>query len=155
MGESRWQRKQRHLNEDHAARRKQSKRTIDLIRSQERIDRISADIEAAGTDLTGPAAFSAEFRRLGVEWIMKKTSTMAEIDGNPYLPADLKAAWRSTLEQTTLTDSDDEGLTSLRARIMLEAMKFDPRPGRVDSLVVLISSVTALIELRTRARAEM
>lgn len=155
MGESRWQRKQRHLNEDHAARRKQSKRTIDLMKSQERIDRLSADIESASTDRTEPPAFSAEFRRLGVEWIMKKTSTMAEIDSNPYLSADLKAAWRSTLEQTALTDSDDEDLTSLRARILLHAMKFDPRPGRVDSLVVLTGSVTTLIELRTRARAEM
>jgi len=155
MGESHWERKQRHLNEDHAARRKQSERTIGLIKSQERIDRLTADIESASTGSEEPQASSEEFRRLGVEWMIKKTSTMAEIDTNPYLSADLKAAWRGTLQQTTLTHSDDDDLTSLRARILLEAIKFDPRPGRTHSLMALTNNITALVETRTQARAEM
>jgi hypothetical protein len=156
MGESRLEREQRHLNEDHAARQKESKRTIGLIQSEARINRTTADIEAAATAGSAePRASSAEFRRLGVEWMVKKTSTMAEIDNNPYLSADLKIAWCGTLQQTTLTDSDDDDLTSLRGKILLEAIKYDPRPGRLNSLMALTNSITTLIETRTQARAEM
>lgn len=155
MGETYWERKQRHLNEDHDGRRKQSKRTIDLIKSQDRIDRLTADIEAASTGRNEPGAFSEDFRRLGVEWVTKKTSTMAEIDNNPYLSADVKSAWGSTLRATTLTGSDDDDLTSLRAEILLEAIKFDPRPGRFDSLMAMANSIAALIDTRTQARTEL
>jgi hypothetical protein len=86
--------------------------------------------------------------------MIKKTSTMAEIDNNPYLSADLKIAWCGTLRQTTLTDSDDDDLTSLRAKILLEAIKFDPRPGRFNSLT-LTNSITTLIKQRSHAGAEM
>jgi hypothetical protein len=70
MGESQWERKQRHLNEDHVARRKQSKRTIGLIKSQDRIDRITADIESATTGSSEPRALSEEFRFGRVDSLM-------------------------------------------------------------------------------------
>ena len=154
MGESYWERKRRHLNEDHDARRKQSKRTMGLLKSQEKIEQLTGHIEAA-TARSDERRSSEEFRRLGVEWMLKKSSTVAEISHHPYLSADLKTAWCRTLEQTTLTHPDEDDLISLRAKILLEAIKFDLRPGRVHSLTALASSITALIELRAGARAEM
>lgn len=154
MGEGYWERKQRHLTEDHAARRKESERTIGLIKSQDRLDRITAGIESATTGGNEPGAFSDEFRRLSVEWIVKKTSTLAEIDSNPYLSAEVKTAWSGTLRETALTDFDDENLTGLRRSILFEAIKFDPRPGRPAGLIALATSIAALIETRTQARAE-
>ena len=165
MGEGYWERQRRYLNEDHAARRKESRRTIGLIKSKERIDRLTEAIESARADKPQPqpqpesepepTEFSAEFRRLGVEWITKKTAVIAEIDDNPFLPDETRSAWRGMLTAATLTDSDDTPLTDLWWKISLDTMKFDGRLGRAGSLVALAGSIGTLIEIRTRARAEM
>ncbi|MGH3900759.1 MAG: hypothetical protein ACRDTA_21455 [Pseudonocardiaceae bacterium] len=154
MGESYWERKQRHLNDDHEARRKQSKRTMGLLKAQENIEQLTGHIEAA-TASSDEWTSSDEFRRLGVEWMLKKSSTIVEISNDPYLSADLKTVWCRTLKETTLTHPDEDDLISVWAGVLLEVFKFDLRPGRVLSLTALASSITALIELRAGARAEM
>lgn len=161
MGEGHWERKRRHLNEDHAARRKQAQRTIGLIKIQDRIDRISGKIEAANSEAANskgnePAECSEELRRLGVEWITRKSAVMAEVDGSPYLSADLKTEWCATLDRATLTDSADDDLDGLRATTLLEAIKIKiDQPGRCGSVLALANGVTALIETRMQARAQM
>jgi len=155
MGESRWQRKQRHLNEDHKFRREQSKRTIGLWKSKERIDRLSDDIQAAGGKAPDERPVSKEFARLGLEWNLKKTSLLAEISSNPFLTDRTKAAWSRVLETATLTDDDDENLTSLRGKVMIESIRFDGRVGRIASLTPLVGKVEALIEIRVQSRPHL
>ena len=87
--------------------------------------------------------------------MLKKISTMAQISNDPYLSADLKTVLCRALKEITLTHPDEDDLINLRARALLKAFKFDPRPGRVQSLTALVRSITALIELRAAARAEM
>ena len=151
MGETYWERRRRHLNEDHAARRAASQRTMGLLRSQERIDRLTAAISASSP---GPT-ISEAFRRLGVEWIMTKTKTLQDIAGNTFLAPEVKADWCGVLEATTLTDRDDESLTALRGRMILASVRSGFEPGRVASVSALVGSVSTLIDIRIRARAEL
>ena len=155
MGESRWERKQRHLNEVHKFRREQTKRTIGLWKSRERINRLTDEIEAAGAGTPDDHPVSKEFRRLGVEWHLKKTSILAQISGNPFLDDETKAAWTRVLETTTLTDDDDESLTSLRFKVMMESFRFDGRLGRNASLTPLVGEVETLIAIRVQARPHL
>jgi hypothetical protein len=152
MPEDYWERKRRHLNEDHAARRAESKRTMGLIRSQAELDRLAA--AAGATASRAEQAFSETFRQLGVEWIMRKTSIMEEIAGNEHLTAELRAQWRQALEQATLTDRDDEALERLRSQVFREGMRIDLGFERAGSLVGLNLNLGALIDIRVRARAE-
>jgi hypothetical protein len=158
MGETYWERRRRHLNEDHAARRAESNRTIGLICSQEKIDRLTAAIgTAAGTPANTPdPSLSEEFRRLGVEWMMKKTAILQEIAERRFLAPHVKAAWRRTLEATTLTDRDDESLTGLRGRMILESVRGASfEVGRSASISALVGSVSTLIDIRVQARAAL
>jgi len=153
MGESHWDRKRRHLNEDHEFRRKQSKRTMGLIKSQERIDRLTDAIDDAGAAPASERPVSKEFTRLGVEWMRKKTSILAAISGNPFLTDSMKAEWCQMLQAQALTEDDDADLTGLRGRVLLESVKFDGRLGRSASMTELVGDLETLIGIRVQARA--
>jgi hypothetical protein len=153
MPEDYWERKRRHLSEDHAARRAESKRTMDLIRSQAEVDRLAAATGESGSP--ADQTFSETFRRLGVEWIMTKTSVMKEIAGNEHLAPQERAEWHLVLERSALTDRDDEPLEGLRSRVFREAMKFDQELDRKGTLFALFGSLGTLIDIRVRARAEL
>jgi hypothetical protein len=151
MPESYWQRKRRHLNEDHAARRAQSERTMGLIRSQAEIDRLAA--ATSGAPGSEPE-FSETFRRLGVEWIMKKTAIMTAISTTDMLSPELKAEWLRVLEESTLTDRDDTPLEHLRTRVFREAMKGGHILERGGFMIGLLTGLGTLIDTRVQARAE-
>jgi hypothetical protein len=149
VGEDYWERRQRHLNEDHEARRRESERTMGLLRSQERIDELSADIKRS-TAADGP--INEDFLRLQREWIDNKSATMTEISNCSFLSDEQKAAWLRTVEQVILTERDDSALVTLRGQIIREAFKLDPRLGRGPSLVALVNRIATLIALIARAR---
>jgi hypothetical protein len=153
MGESRSDRERRHLNEDHRARRAQSKRTIGLYKSQERIGRLTDAIESAQTPDERP--IPEEFTRLAVEWMYKKSSILSTISSSPFLTDETKAAWSRVLQEATVTDRDDATLTDLRLSVMFESVKFDGRPGRSASLTELVGEVATLIQIRVQARAHL
>jgi hypothetical protein len=151
MPENYWQRKRRHLNEDHAARRAQSERTMGLIRSQAEIDRLAA--ATSGAPGSEPE-FSETFRRLGVEWIMKKTAIMTEISTTDMLSPELKAEWLRVLEESTLTDRDDTPLENLRSQVFREALKGGHILERGGFMIGLLTGLGTLIDTRVQARAE-
>lgn len=112
MGETHWERKQRELNEDHAARRAESWRFGDLLKSQARIDETNARIAArrAADQPRDPRVGS-----MGVDWIMKKTALIERISADPGLSNELKVAWSQVLVETTFTHRDETDLTALGA----------------------------------------
>lgn len=140
MGESRWDRERRHLNEDHEARRKQSKMFIELLKTS--------------TPASSPKV-SEEFIRLGAEWMRGKTAILSEISDNPFLSEETRATWSGVLERATLTDDDDTALTDLKFKMMLEAARFDGRVGRLASLTALGGELSTLIDTRVQARGHL
>ena len=149
MGESYWERKQRHLNEDHEARRKESERTMGLLKSQQRIDELSAGLERSAS---ADRPINEDFLSLQREWIDNLTATMMEISSCAFLSDEQKAAWQRTLEQVFLTDRDDSALVALRGQILREAFKLDPRMERGPTLIAHANRVATLIALIARAR---
>jgi hypothetical protein len=159
MGESRWERERRHLNEDHQARRIQSKLTMGLLKSQERVNRLTDAIESA-QKTSAPQAPAEErpiskLNGLGAEWMYKKNAILEEISSTPFLADETKAAWSRVLQSESLSDRDDSHLTALRFTIMLESARFDGRPGRWASLTELVGKVSKLMEIRVQARARL
>ena len=136
MGESYWERKQRHLNEDHEARRGESERVTGLLRSQERIDVLSAGIKRSAS---ADRPINEDFLRLQREWIDNTSATMTEISNCSFLSDEQKATWLRTVEQVVLTDRDDSSLIALRGQILREAFELDPRLGRAPNLIALIA----------------
>jgi hypothetical protein len=153
MGESRWEKEQRWLNEDHAARRAESRRQIELDKGRAEIKATEERIAAAGR---AGRPISPEYTRLQVEWSTKKPKLIERIATQSDLPADTRAAWCRTLESTLFAARDTSDLVALRDAVRATTTQPLNQFLRWDwGMVLLADAVDELITLSTEGRRHL